>query len=306
MTKADKIPDSVDIVVLPKTGDIGGFTVQRALPSAEKRMVGPFVFWDQMGPGDFAPGKGLDVRPHPHIGLSTVTYLFRGSMAHKDSLGNDLVIRPGQVNLMTAGRGIVHSERSDAAARAEQSELYGIQSWIALPKHLEETDPAFDHYPAEDIPKTRKEGVNLTVIMGEAFGLKSPVKTTWPTLYCEALMPIGTTLEIDTRYQERALYIVEGGLSLDLTEFAAGQLVVLKPGETVPVEATADSRVMILGGDTMDGPRLLWWNFVGTSKDQIRDAAKRWQNDAFDPVPCDDQERIPLPAIAGLEALKGP
>ena len=297
-------PDSVALVVLPRTGDIGGFEVKRALPSQGKRMVGPFVFWDQMGPGTFGAGQGLDVRPHPHIGLSTVTYLFRGSMAHKDSLGNDLVIQPGQVNLMTAGKGIVHSERSDPDSRAVPSELYGIQSWLALPKDQAECDPAFDHYPASDIPKKAEKGVSITQIMGSAFGLTSPVKMAHPTLYAETLLEKDAWLELAPDYAERALYIVEGEIEIDGTVFGESQLVVLKEGESITYTAISDAHVMVLGGDTMDGPRLLWWNYVGTSKDRIRQAAIDWEAGRFPTVPSDDEEFIPLPDLGPLEAMK--
>ena len=303
-TSDNPCPEAVELVVLPRTGDIGGFEVKRALPSQDKRMVGPFVFWDQMGPGKFDAGVGLDVRPHPHIGLSTVTFLFDGTMGHKDSLGNDLVIAPGAVNLMTAGKGIVHSERSDPASRAVASELYGIQSWLALPADQAEVDPAFDHYPADTIPVIDKDGVIITVIIGMAYGATSPVKMAHPTLYLETKLPAGTTLPLEIRYEERALYVVEGEIEIDGSRFGESQLVVIKPGAALDYKAKSDAHVMVLGGDTMDGPRLLWCNFVGTSKDRIRQAAIDWEAGRFPGVPGDDEEFIPLPPISGLEAIK--
>jgi len=303
--RAPTCPNSIDMVIIPRTGDIGGFEVMRALPSAKKRMVGPFVFWDQMGPGHFAAGKGLDVRPHPHIGLSTVTYLFEGAMGHKDSLGNDLVIHPGAVNLMTAGKGIVHSERSDPESRAAEADLFGIQSWLALPQDLAEIEPSFTHYPAADIPSKSENGADVTVIMGSAFGLTSPVKTHWETLYAALDMDAGASLDIAADTAERALYVVSGTISIAGEAFPEAELIVLRTGAEVTVTA-ADGpvKVMLLGGAPMDGPRYIWWNFVSHSKDRIKAAAEAWQNGDFPKVAGDAEEFIPLPDIDAIQRLK--
>lgn len=297
-------PQAVELVITPRTGDIGGFEVKRALPAKDRRMVGPFVFWDQMGPGAFAPGKGLDVRPHPHIGLSTVTWLFDGSIGHKDSLGNDMVIQPGEVNLMTAGKGIVHSERSDPDARAGQSVLYGIQSWLALPKDQAEIDPAFYHYGASEMPKIEGSGYTGTVIMGEAYGASSPVIQHAPTLYVELRLEEGAELPVSDTYEERALYVVEGSIEIDDATFGASELVVLKPGEALTIRATAQSLVMLLGGAPMDGPRYIWWNFVSHDKERIKEAGKAWTARHFPEVPGDTEEFIPLPDMDVLDRMK--
>jgi len=301
--KAPAACEVIELVVTPRVSDIGNFEVMRALPNAKKRMVGPFIFWDQMGPGDFAPGQGLDVRPHPHIGLSTVTYLFSGSMAHKDSLGNDLVITPGEVNLMTAGKGITHSERSDPASRAAQSDLFGIQSWLALPKDQAEIDPSFLHYAADDIPKFELDGVQGAVIMGTAYGQTSPVKTYWETLYVSAEMNAGAILPVSGKTEERAIFVVGGEVELRGDVFHATQLIVLKPGDDVTITAKTDAKVMLLGGAAMDGPRYIWWNFVSHDKDRIKEAARAWEAGEF-PKVADDPEFIPLPDPKPIDHLK--
>lgn len=300
----NKCPEAVEMVIMPRTGDIGGFEVMRALPAKDRRMVGPFVFWDQMGPGEFGPGVGLDVRPHPHIGLSTVTWLFDGTMGHKDSLGNDLVIQPGEVNLMTAGHGIVHSERSDPESRATDSRLYGIQSWLALPKDKAEIDPAFNHYGRSDIPAISGEGYEGSVIMGEAYGASSPVLQHWPTLYVELRSEAGARIPVDTTYEERALYVVEGTVEIDGTSFGPSSLVVLKPGEAFDAVTSEDSLVMLLGGAPMDGPRYIWWNFVSHDKERIKQAGEAWNAGEFPKVPGDEVEFIPLPDMALLDRMK--
>lgn len=302
--RMDNCPDSVEMVILPRTGDIGGFEVQRALPSRQKRMIGPFVFWDEMGPGEFLEGKGLDVRPHPHIGLSTVTYLFDGTMDHKDSLGTAMTVHPGDVNLMTAGRGIVHSERSGPEARARRSNLFGIQSWLALPKSLEEADPAFRHVGKADLPTIDADGVSLRLVMGSGFGLKSPVHMDWETFYADVRLKAGATLPVPKDVEERGLFIVSGTLEIGSQRFSSGQLVCLKPGADVSVRAPVDTHVMIMGGAAMDGPRFIWWNFVSSSKDRIREAAEAWQSGEFPAVPDDDKEFIPLPDIATIDRLR--
>lgn len=297
-------PAPVDMVILPRTGDIGGFEVHRALPSKKKRMIGPFVFWDEMGPGEFLEGKGLDVRPHPHIGLSTVSYLFDGTMHHKDSLGTDMIIEPGDVNLMTAGRGIVHSERSSDQARAERSSLFGIQSWLALPKDREEIAPAFRHFGKSALPTLEDEGTRIRQIMGSGFGMHSPVWQDWETFYADVHMDEGARVPVPTDVEERGIFIVSGAIDIAGETFEPMQMISLKPGAEVTVKALADTHLMLIGGAAMDGPRYIWWNFVSHSKDRIEEAAADWQAGEFPVVPGDEEEFIPLPDIRTLQAVK--
>ncbi len=294
----------VALVIRPRTGDIGGFEVQRALPSRTRRMVGPFVFWDQMGPGRFAPGAGIDVRPHPHIGLSTVTWLFSGALQHKDSLGSDVVITPGAVNLMTAGSGIVHSERSDAATRAAGSTLFGIQSWLALPESQAEMDPDFAHYDPAQLPVVDGDGVHTTLIMGRAFGASSPVKTYMETFYADVSMTPASTLVLPDIAEERACYIISGALKVGGQAFSAGDMLVFHPGATVDLHADQAAHIMLLGGAAMDGPCYIWWNFVATSKERIRAAAEDWAAGKFPPVPGDVGPGIPVPDTALIDRIK--
>ncbi len=288
-------PKTVEMVIIPRTGDIGNFEVKRALPFKNKRMVGPFIFWDQMGPGEFLTGQGVDVRPHPHIGLSTVTYLFDGTMDHKDSLGNNMRIVPGDVNLMTAGSGIVHSERTGADVRKGPSRLYGIQSWIAQPKEHENGPPAFDHTGKEDLPTFEAEGARGRVILGNFQGVKSPVKTQWDTLYVDIHLSGGSTVNIPKTTEERALYVVQGDIEIGGMTYPPEQMLVLRPGDEVTIKALSNVRLMLLGGATMDGPRLIWWNFVASSKERLEQAREDWQEGRFAKVPGDEEEFIPLP-----------
>jgi redox-sensitive bicupin YhaK (pirin superfamily) len=255
-------------------------------------MVGPFIFFDHMGPAEFPPGKGIDVRPHPHIGLATITYLFAGEMMHRDSLGFVQSIRPGAVNLMTAGRGIVHSERA-GDDRDQLSTLHGIQSWIALPEDEEEREPSFQHYPAEQLPEIDIDGVTVRIIMGEAFRHSSPVPIFSATLYLECSMPAGTRFSAPDSFAEIAAYVVSGSVRIDSQDYADGAMAVARPGRTVVIESERDSRVMIIGGDSL-GSRHIWWNFVSSSRTRIEQAKADWRNGHFAPVPGDD-EFIPLP-----------
>jgi hypothetical protein len=284
----------VETVVVPRTRDLGGFEVRRALPSARRRMVGPFVFFDQMGPTVFRGGQGLDVRPHPHIGLATVTYLFEGEILHRDSLGTVQLIEPGAVNWMTAGRGIVHSERTPPASRVEGRRLSGIQTWVALPEADEETAPAFAHTPAADLPTLDGDGVRLRVIAGALHGARSPVRVFSETIYADAAIEAGARLEVPAEQEERAAYVVDGAVEESGASFAAGQLLVFRPGAPVVLRATSAARVLVLGGAPMDGPRHIWWNFVGSSAERIDQAAADWKAGRFAPVPG-ETERIPLP-----------
>ena len=287
--------EAIEKVIVPRSHDLGGFQVRRALPAIGQRMVGPFIFFDQMGPAEFHLGEGLDVRPHPHIGLSTVTYLFDGEIMHRDSLGTALAIKPGAVNLMTAGRGIVHSERTGMEARATGPKLYGIQAWLALPKTHEEVAPEFKHHGAGDLPRIVEGGKRISLIMGSAYGQTSPVKFPWDALYAEAVLSPGAILPLDPDYDERAIYIVSGKVDIAGDEFGAGQLLVFKPGDRISILAIDQARVMIVGGEPMDGPRNIWWNFVSSSKERIEQAKHEWKTGRFDTVPGDESEFIPLP-----------
>jgi hypothetical protein len=286
---------AIEQVIVPRARDLGGFSVRRALPSIGRKMVGPFIFFDQMGPAEFHVGEGLDVRPHPHIGLSTVTYLFDGEIMHRDSLGTALAIRPGAVNLMTAGRGIVHSERTGIEARAGGPKLYGIQAWLALPKAHEENAPEFVHHAAPDLPRIVEGGKRISLIMGSAYGETSPVRIPWDVLYAEAVLSPGAILPLDAEHEERAVYIVSGRIDIAGDEFGAGQLLIFKPGDRISILGVDQSRLMLVGGEPMDGPRHIWWNFVSSSRERIDQAKAEWKAGRFDTVPGDETEFIPLP-----------
>jgi len=275
--------------------DLGGFVVRRVLPHAGRQMVGPFIFFDHLGPAQFAAGDGIDVRPHPHIGLATVTYLFSGSLQHRDSLGSVRDIHPGDVNWMTAGRGIAHSERTPAAERAGAASVHGIQSWVALPDEQEDLDPDFTHYPANHLPQRGVQGVDLAVIAGHAYGLHSPVATLWPTLYVDARMRETAALEAPDDHAERAVYVAQGELEIEGTRLQEGQMAVLAPGGRPSLRALRDSRVMLLGGARFPTPRYIWWNFVASSPERIEQAKQRWAMQQFPPVPG-ETEFIPLPS----------
>jgi redox-sensitive bicupin YhaK (pirin superfamily) len=287
--------DAIAHVIVPRARDLGGFQVRRALPAAEKQMVGPFIFFDQMGPAEFLIGSGIDVRPHPHIGLATVTYLFEGEVYHRDSLGTSLAIRPGEVNLMSAGRGIVHSERETSEAKAATRRLFGIQAWAALPKTHEESEPAFAHHGTDELPRIAGEGKRVRLVIGEAFGVRSPVVFPHEALFAEAVVAPGAVLPLDPLYEERAIYVASGEVDIAGEKFGEGRLLVFKPGDRISVLATVQSRLMLLGGEPMDGPRHIWWNFVSSSQERIRQAKEDWRSKRFALVPGDDKEFIPLP-----------
>jgi redox-sensitive bicupin YhaK (pirin superfamily) len=286
---------SVDLVIAARPRDIGGFAVRRAVPSMQRRLVGPFVFFDHMGPARFSPGEGLDVRPHPHIGLATVTYLFEGAIVHRDSLGSDQPILPGDVNWMLAGRGIVHSERTGQAERARGPQVHGIQSWVALPLDKEEVEPSFEHHSAASIPRLTRGGVSLDVIAGTAFGLRSPVSVLSPTLYVHAQLEAGATLAIDDEHEERGIYVVEGTVGCDGDPFPAGTMILLRPGVRVTVGGEGPARLMLVGGARLAGDRHVFWNFVSSSKERIEKAKGDWKEERFPKVPGDAIERVPLP-----------
>jgi redox-sensitive bicupin YhaK (pirin superfamily) len=278
--------ESVELVVDARPRDLGGFAVRRLLPSPKRRRVGPFTFFDHMGPATLAPGSGMDVRPHPHIALATVTYLFEGEIDHRDSVGSFQTIRPGDVNWMIAGRGIAHSERTGPEARKRGSSVHGIQSWVALPTDKEEVEPSFAHHPKASLPRIVREGVSFDVIAGTAFGEKSPVNVLSPTLYAHALLDSEASFVLDTEHQERAIY----GRA-----FGPGTLVVLRAGKDVTVRARTATRAMILGGAHLPGERYMWWNFVSSSKERLERAKDDWKNGRFAKVAGDESEFIPLP-----------
>ncbi len=286
------IPGTVELVIEAKARDLGGFSVRRVLPSPQRRMVGPFVFFDHMGPAEFPPGEGIQVRPHPHIGLGTVTYLFEGEIMHRDSLGFVQPIQTGAVNLMTAGRGIVHSERAGSDLETT-SRLHGIQSWMALPTDQEETTPEFMHYPANDLPELEQDGLQVRVIIGEAYGMRSPVKSYSPMLYLECRAKQGSTMTLPDSYDEQAVYVVSGEIAIDGQRLASGVMGVMSPGRKSQITANTDCRAMVIGGAPV-GPRHIWWNFVSSSRERIERAKLDWQHKRFAMV-AGDSEFIPLP-----------
>lgn len=284
----------VELVIHAKPRSIGDFAVRRALPTAAKRSVGPFVFFDEMGPADLKPGRAMDVRPHPHINLATITYLYEGAISHRDSLGTHQVIEPGAVNLMVAGRAIVHSERTPDALRPVDKRLHGLQLWLALPAAEEETDPAFEHHPAVSIPEWQNEGVRAKILMGEAHEHRSPVRTHSPTLYVTYELDAGAGLEVPMA-EERGVYVVAGRVEVEgaAATFEAGSMVVLS-AKDVRLRATDQTRCALIGGQPL-GHRHMFWNFVSSRKERIEAAKEDWRMERFPLVPGDDKERIPLP-----------
>jgi redox-sensitive bicupin YhaK (pirin superfamily) len=284
-----------EAIVVPRTRDLGdGFEVRRVLPSAPRRAVGPFVFFDQMGPTVLRPGTGLDVRPHPHIGLATVTYLFEGEILHRDSLRTVQPIRPGEVNWMTAGRGIVHSERTPPELRENGTRLFGIQTWVGLPKGREEVDPSFAHHAEGELPMLEGEGKRVRLIAGALYGSRSPLAIFSDMFYADAALDGGARLELPAAHEERATYIAEGSVDIGGEIFGAGRLLVFQRGALVTMSAVGPARLLLLGGAPMDGPRHLWWNFVSSSKERIEQAKADWKQGRFATVPG-ETEFIPLP-----------
>jgi redox-sensitive bicupin YhaK (pirin superfamily) len=287
---------SVTRVIEGRARDLGGFGVRRVLPAPGLQTIGPFIFFDHMGPAVFAAGGGVDVRPHPHIGLATVTYLYEGAFLHRDSLGSAQVIRPGDVNWMVAGRGIVHSERTPQELRGVEgaARVHGIQTWVALPAEQEETEPSFTHHPAASLPEIRKPGAVLRVIAGDAWGHHAPARVFSPTLYVDAALEQGASIDLPEEHEQRAAYVSSGQVMVEGTRHVPGQMIVFEPGRRVRLESTAPSRVMLLGGAPLEGQRRIWWNFVSSSHDRIERAKADWREQRFAPVPG-DPERIPLP-----------
>jgi redox-sensitive bicupin YhaK (pirin superfamily) len=288
--------DAIETMIIASAKDIGGFEVRRALPSARRRMVGPFIFFDQMGPAILRPGQMLDVRPHPHIGLATVTYLFDGKIRHRDSLGTEMMIAPGDVNLMTAGRGIVHSERTPEEMRGSPMSVSGLQTWIALPEAVEDMAPAFSNTGVSLLPTENAGGVSLRVIMGEFAGMKAPTPAYSDTVYVDASLEAGARLQLPGSIEERAIYVLSGEVDVSGDVFDAHKLLVFKPGDEIVITAKTAAHFVILGGASIGSKRYIWWNFVSSSQEKIEQAKEEWRTGRFDIVPGDEQDFIPLPA----------
>jgi redox-sensitive bicupin YhaK (pirin superfamily) len=286
--------DALELVIVPRARDLGGFSVRRALPHGKRQMVGPFIFFDQMGPVQFMAGQGVDVRPHPHIGLATVTYLFDGRMMHRDSEGNVREIVPGEMNLMTAGRGIAHSERTPQDARSGGEGMFGIQSWIALPAADEEIAPSFQHFAADVLPCVEAQGIKAHIVAGKAFGAAAPVAMLSDWFYVEVQLAAQATAPLDADYEERAVYVAEGEVEISGDRFEASRLLVFRPGDRVTIKAVRAARLLYLGGAALEGPRYIWWNFVSSRRERIEDAKEDWKQNRFAPVP-DETEFTPLP-----------
>jgi redox-sensitive bicupin YhaK (pirin superfamily) len=287
---------AIEMVIVARSRDLGGFSVRRTLPAARRRLVGPFIFFDHLGPITFPPGRGIDVRPHPHIGLATVTYLFEGELFHRDTLGSARSIRPGDVNWMTAGRGIAHSERTSPEVRAAGHAYHGIQAWVALPHGSEEGEPSFVHHPRATLPSLEQAGARVRVIAGEAFGARSPVETAWPTLYLDVALGAGASFELPDGAEERAAYVATGNVECDEGMFGPGDMVVFAKGARARVRAVEAAQLLVIGGAAMDGPRHIEWNFVSSSAERIAHAKDDWRQGRFAKIPGDDVEFIPLPA----------
>ncbi|PZN48378.1 MAG: hypothetical protein DIU65_16300 [Proteobacteria bacterium] len=287
--------DAIELMIVPNARDIDGFEVRRALPTARRRLVGPFIFFDRMGPAILRAGKALDVRPHPHIGLSTVTYLFDGKIRHRDSLGTEMVIAPGDVNLMTAGRGIVHSERTPEELRGAPMSVSGLQTWLALPDDKEEMAPVFENTSARSLPEFDAEGVCGRVVIGAFHGLKSPVKAYSDTLYADIHLDPGASVQIPADAEERAIYTLSGEVVIAGDAFPPDRLLVFRPGDEIVVSSASGAHFMLFGGASLGSKRYIWWNFVSSSRERIEQAKHEWKTGRFDIVPGDEEEFVPLP-----------
>lgn len=293
--------DGIDHVIIARARDLGGFEVRRALPSVARQMVGPFIFFDQMGPAEFLTGHGVDVRPHPHIGLSTVTYMIRGRIHHRDSLGTDAWIAPGEVNLMTAGQGITHSERMDGPAREAPQSLFGLQTWLALPKSHEDSAASFHNKGGEALPLLEGEGKEVRLILGQAWGARVALDVPHEVFYADARLAPGAALPLPDNHEDRGVYVLDGSVSQGGQSYEAGTMLIFRPGDQISVRAgDRGARIMVLGGATMDGPRHLWWNFVASSKERIEAAKEAWRagdwaHGRFQLPPGDREEFIPAP-----------
>jgi hypothetical protein len=294
-------PDAIETVIVPRTRDIAGFEVRRALPAAGRRMVGPFVFFDQMGPVEFLTGQGIDVRPHPHIGLGTVTYLYQGEFEHRDSIGSRQMIYPGEVNWMVAGKGVTHSERTSARTRGTGSSLFGVQTWIALPESHEDVAPVFEHHGKQALPLLEGEGKEVRLILGTAWGEAAPATLYSGAFYADALLQPGARLPMPGDHEDRGLFVMQGEVEIAGDVFGEGRMVVFRPGDSITVTAGLQgARLMVLGGDTLNGPRHIWWNFVSSSREKIEEAkaawaAENWDGGPFRLPPGDEEEFVPLP-----------
>ena len=288
------LTNGIEQVIVPRARDLGGFVVRRLLPSARQRSVGPVIFFDHFGPVQFIAGKGMDVRPHPHIGLATVTYLFDGHIMHRDSEGNIQEIQPGAMNLMTAGSGIAHSERTPDVPRRDGQKIFGLQSWIALPKDSEEIAPSFQHYAAESLPTVQDNGFSARIIAGSSFGATSPVRMVSPWFYTEVTAQAATQVPLDPDHEERAIYLIDGEIEIAHERYQGPRLLIFRPGDRITVTANTAARMMFLGGDALEGPRHIWWNFVSSSKERIEQAKQDWKTGRFAAVP-QEHEFIPLP-----------
>ena len=295
--------DAIETLIVPRARDLGGFEVRRALPAPKRQMVGPFIFFDQMGPAEFLPSRGMDVRPHPHIGLATISYLYSGRMHHRDSLGADQWIEPGAVNWMVAGQGITHSERTDDETQTAPMPFFGIQTWVALPKDHEDRAPEFIHAGAEDLPEMEGEGKTVRLILGNAWGQRAPVKTASEMFYADAVLRPGASLPLPDEHEDRGVYVVNGAVEVAGERYEAGRMMVFRPGDRVSMKAGPEgAHVMLLGGETLEGDRFIWWNFVASSKERIEEAKEAWRrgdwrtNPRFHLPPGDDAEFTPLPA----------
>jgi redox-sensitive bicupin YhaK (pirin superfamily) len=300
---ADQV-DLIETLIVPRARDLGGFEVRRALPAPERQMVGPFIFFDHIGPAEFLTNQGIDVRPHPHIGLATVTYLYRGEIQHRDSLGVDQFIRPGAVNWMIAGKGVTHSERTGQETRSHPHALFGVQTWVALPDEHEETDPGFEHQPEEALPLIEGEGKTLRLILGSAYGERAPVKTFSETFYVDAALKPGALLPLPDDHEDRGVYVIDGSVEIAGETYESGRMMIFRPGDRITIKAgEGGAQVILLGGETLGGPRYIWWNFVASSKEKIEAAKEAWRaegwrngGDSRFVLPVgDDGEYIPLP-----------
>jgi redox-sensitive bicupin YhaK (pirin superfamily) len=293
--------DLIDTLIVPRARDLGGFEVRRALPSPRRQMVGPFIFFDQFGPVEFLPTEGIDVRPHPHIGLATISYLYEGRMHHRDSLGTDQWIEAGAVNWMVAGHGITHSERIDDATRKLPMRMFGTQTWVALPKDHEDNPPDFQNAPKDALPLLEGEGKTVRLVLGSAYGARAPVRTASEMFYADAILAPGAAIPMPDDHEDRAVYVMQGSIDVAGDRFEAGRMMIFRPGDRITLTAgDQGARLMLLGGETLEGPRYIWWNFVASSQERIDEAKEAWrrgdwQNGRFQLPPDDDKEFIPLP-----------
>lgn len=300
--------DNIETLIIPRARDIGEFEVMRALPSPKRQMVGPFIFFDQVGPAEFITNQGVDVQPHPHIGISTVTYLFKGAFNHRDSTGANQLIKPGEVNWMIAGKGVTHSERTLPETRKHPSSLFGIQTWVALPSHAEDMPPEFEHHSKQDLPLLQAEGKQVRLIIGNAWGEKAPTKTHSEIFYADAILEANAALPLPDNHEDRGIYIIEGSIVVAGQTFAKGQMMVFKPEDKISIRAgEVGARLILLGGATLNEKRYIWWNFVSSSRDKIREAKQAWadgdwQNGQFKLPINDDDEFVPLPTPKRIKA----